>query len=118
MQCGPAGRRREAEIHSEQGFRYLYLLVSVNQIIYFFSFACLGLAPEAQLLNCSGEIYVFKVFINFSMPDSVHRTVVCAFRGTVNVKALRSGQKVKVNSPVTGLKWPRGFQEVRFRQIS
>jgi hypothetical protein len=37
-----------------------------------FSFACLGLGTEAQLLNCSGGIYVLKVFINSSMPVLVH----------------------------------------------
>jgi len=56
-----------------------------------FSFACLGLNPEAQLRKSSGEI-----FINPSMPDSEHRTVLCAFQCIANVKALLSGQKVKV----------------------
>ena len=64
--------RTRRNFETKKCYRYLYLLVSINRIISFFSFACLGLYPEAQLLNCSGGIYVLKVFINPSMPDSVH----------------------------------------------
>jgi len=32
------------------------------------------------------------------MPSSVHRTVLCAFKGTVKVYALRSGQYLEVKN--------------------